>query len=529
MEQIFRALCVLFIIPGNTVLLPVFIAGQNPFPVISMSDSGEYLLESEYQKINTVSNTLRPGHIAHNTEGKLFVFNARYLHNIQVYDQKDRLIRQLDSKVYTPRDQDHSAYTPGRGVPVKGIFTHKGKYLWTIHYQKYGSGFVRPGINKCKDSQSYPQGYITRINTTNYELEFRATVGKVPEHITTSPNDRLVIVSNSCSRDIHIFDTQKDSLIKVVALPEHPADLAVDRFSRYVYITHPASSRISSVDLQTYEINVSLLEQNSAPLNLVSSPTQDEIFVSLSAAGKVARMQAIDGKVDTEITVETGRIPRAIDMTPDGTHLYVANYLSNTVVKIRIKDMKIISKITTNPKPISLSWNSESSRLYVASYEENVVSVYQHMNLNNFDPFGTDISKSGNAFHKIQDDENIKEFSGSTYYQPPATEQEPQPKEDPTSPGGKDPFSREIGMASKSYTSSGDTTYTLILGSFQERENAEEFVRQLNHKGINSRVLILDDGWLRVGYGAFKTLNIARETRIKLINDLNVRVWIKLL
>jgi len=528
MEQIFRVLCVLFLIPGNTFLLPVFIAGQNPFPEISTSDSIEYILDSEYQEINTISDKSRPGYIDHGTEAKLFVFNTRYAHDILVYDQKDQLVKQIDNKVYTPRYQDHSAYTPGRGAPVMGTFTHQGKYLWSIHYHKYGSEFVRSGINKCKDSQSYPQGYITCINTRNYELEFRAKVGTVPEYITASPDDRLVIVSNSCSRDIYIFDTQKYSLIKVVALPDSPADLTVDRFSRYVYITHPATSRISSVNLETFETKTFLLEQNSAPLDLVSSPNQDKIYVSLSAAGKVARMQAIDGMVDTEITVETGRIPRAIDMTPDGTHLFVANYLSNTVVKIRTEDMKIISVIPTSPKPISLSWNSGSSRLYVASFEENVISVYQNTNINTSDPFETDISESGHSFPKVQDDEYGKDFSGSTYYQPTSSERKSKPRENPSSSDLQDPFSKQMGMTSDSYVSSGDTTYILILGSFQERENAEGFVLKLNQKGIKSRILTLDDGWFRVEYGKFETLKIAQEARIKLVTDLGVGVWIKL-
>ena len=60
-------------------------------------------------------------------------------------------------------------------------------------------------------------------------------------------------------------------------------------------------------------------------------------------------------------------------ISPDGTALYVVNYESNTVTKLRASDMSIVQTIGVPSHPIGITYEPATHRVWVACYSGEIL------------------------------------------------------------------------------------------------------------------------------------------------------------
>jgi YVTN family beta-propeller protein len=60
-------------------------------------------------------------------------------------------------------------------------------------------------------------------------------------------------------------------------------------------------------------------------------------------------------------------------ISPDGTALYVVNYESNTITKLRSADMSIVQTISVPSHPIGITFEPATRRLWVACYTGEIL------------------------------------------------------------------------------------------------------------------------------------------------------------
>ena len=59
-------------------------------------------------------------------------------------------------------------------------------------------------------------------------------------------------------------------------------------------------------------------------------------------------------------------------MAPDGEALYVVNYQSNTVSKIRTQDMKVIQQLSVGTHPIGITYVDSTAEVWVCCYSGSI-------------------------------------------------------------------------------------------------------------------------------------------------------------
>jgi len=79
----------------------------------------------------------------------------------------------------------------------------------------------------------------------------------------------------------------------------------------------------------------------------------------------VARLDLKTGKV---VKVTTGEAPRSLAIAPDGRSLYVVNYESGTVDKVRASDMRVLQSVDACYHPIGITYEPVTRRVWVACY-----------------------------------------------------------------------------------------------------------------------------------------------------------------
>ena len=57
------------------------------------------------------------------------------------------------------------------------------------------------------------------------------------------------------------------------------------------------------------------------------------------------------------------------NISSDGTALYVVNYTSDTISKVRVSDFKVLQKIKACNEPIGITYEPINKRVWVACYK----------------------------------------------------------------------------------------------------------------------------------------------------------------
>jgi YVTN family beta-propeller protein len=101
------------------------------------------------------------------------------------------------------------------------------------------------------------------------------------------------------------------------------------------------------------------------------SPSGRYLYATLNGEGHVAK---IDLRSDHVVDkVATGQQPRSMAMATDGRTLYVVNYDSNTMTAVRTRDMKVIQTLSTNARPIGITYDTPTQSVWLCCYTGSIM------------------------------------------------------------------------------------------------------------------------------------------------------------
>lgn len=323
--------------------------------------------------VKTINGAISPKSIVHSGTGLFFAQNMMYRHTITVYNRNFDLVETIPDQIKLS-DFGLSKF-PGnhKGSPVETSFSPNGQYAYIANYKMYGSGFSRPGTDKCSPSGKHDNSFLYKINTATFKIDQVIQVGSVPKFNTVTPNGRFVLVSNWCSWDLSIVDTQTDTEIKRIKIGRYPRGIAVDPTSEFAYVAVMGSTKIARINLNDFSLTW-LNNVGRSPRHLNIDPQGKFLYTTLNSEGTVAKINLETGKVIKKIT--TGKAPRSMTISDDGEFLYVVNYSSNTMSKVRTQDMRVIHSIRTNHHPIGITYDPQKRQIWVACYSGSVM-VFQ--------------------------------------------------------------------------------------------------------------------------------------------------------
>jgi YVTN family beta-propeller protein len=320
-------------------------------------------------EIETLSGGLAAKSVVASGDGLFFAQNMMYRHTISVYDREYRLLATIEDEV-TPSEFGFGEDFPGSylGSPVEAAFTSDGSHAYVSNYRMYGGGLSTSAGDGC-DRGNWPDSFVYRIDTTNLEIDQLLRVGSVPKFLAVTPDDRYVLVSNWCGFDVSILDVVSGEEVTRVQVGRHPRGIAVAPDSSVAYVGVMGSSDIAVIDLGTFEVSY-LPGVGRGPRHLVLSPDGGTLYVSLNSEDRLAKIDLGTGEILGKVT--TGDAPRSMVISDDGTALYVVNYFSDTLSKVRTSDMTEIEEIRVSDKPIGVTYDSATRKVWVSAYSGTI-------------------------------------------------------------------------------------------------------------------------------------------------------------
>jgi YVTN family beta-propeller protein len=330
--------------------------------------------ESKMQLIKTFTGSLSPKSVAASQSGLVSAHNMMYQHSVTIFDSRSlELITTVKDSVSLSSLGISGFSGTYRGAPVEGAYSPDSQYLYFTNYSMYGKGFTKEGHDVCSPSSGFDTSYLSRINLADYTIDAVYPVGSVPKVVSVSPDNKYVLVSNWCSYTVSVISVEKQKLVKTIKIGRYPRGISISSDSKYAYVAEMGGNNIHRIDLADF--SKTLIPIGSNPRAIQLSPDDKTLYATLNISGKVVSWNLEKNKVVK--SVKTGLAARSLALNGDGTTLFVVNFNSGTMTKLRAADLSIIQSIKVCREPIGVTYDNETDRTWVACYEGSI-KVFQN-------------------------------------------------------------------------------------------------------------------------------------------------------
>jgi YVTN family beta-propeller protein len=315
--------------------------------------------------VKTITGDISPKSVRSSGSGLVSAHNMMYRHSVTIYDANTfELVSTVSDSVQLSK-YGYSKYSSiYKGSPVEGAYSPDGKYLYVTNYAMYGKGFNREGHDTCSPASGYDTSFLYRVNLANYEIDNVYPVGSVPKVVEVTPDNKFVLVSNWCSYDLKVISVDSQKVVKTIKIGRYPRGIAVSNDSKFAYVAEMGGNQIHVINLEDF--SKTYIPIGSNPRAIVLSPDNSMMYVTMNLSGKVASWDLINNKAGK--SVKTGKAARSLAISSDGTALFVVNFVSDTISKVRTSDMKVFQSIKACNEPIGITYDSPTSRTWVACY-----------------------------------------------------------------------------------------------------------------------------------------------------------------
>jgi len=321
---------------------------------------------------SVISGNISPKSVVSSGAGYVTAQNMMYRHSVTVYNARTlKLVKTISDSVDLRRLGYPSYPGTSRGAPVEAAFSPDGRYAYVSNYSMYGARFGPEGDDNCTPSSGYHDSFVYRIDMKDLKIDQAYKVGAVPKVVAVTPDHRYVLVTNWCTWDLSIISTKQGREVKRIAIGPYPRGIAVSPQGNAAYVAVMGGSELVRVDLRRW--TTSKIGVGAGPRAAEFHPSDRYIFVSLNAEGRVAKLDLKTGSVRAKVA--TGSRPRSLALAADGKALYVVNYESGTISKLRTADMKELQTIEACYHPIGITYDKLTRRVWVACYT-GTIRVY---------------------------------------------------------------------------------------------------------------------------------------------------------
>lgn len=303
-----------------------------------------------------VGRDISPKSVVATGTGLFFAQNMMYSHTMTVYDRNGGLVTTIGDRVGSQN-----------GAPVEAAMHPNGRWIYVSNYSMYGPGAGPEGFDACTPASPVGESTVYRIDLASLTIDQVIPVGRVPKYLATSPDGRWLVVTNWCSWDVSIIDTQTGRSVRTSAvLGRYPRGVVIDPGSTTAYVALMGQGEVVAVDLASANVTRRITNVGGGPRHLNLSPDGSTLYVTLNEDGGVARLDVASGRITARTA--TGVQPRSAALAADGASLFVVNYESGTASKIRTDTMSVVQEVATSFHPIGITYDDESRQLWVACY-----------------------------------------------------------------------------------------------------------------------------------------------------------------
>jgi YVTN family beta-propeller protein len=264
--------------------------------------------------------------------------------------------------------------------PVEACFTHGGRYLW-ISLHNAGGVVVWDLRDTDTAVEGRPFKEVTlhdyRAGTSTQGRLLWIRTGRTPKVITASRDGRFLFVSNWHDGTVSVLSIGGDdpaSWEKIADFPggRIPRGMAVAGEEGLLYVADMGSNSIAVVDVDALQ-PVSSIRVDPNPRHLVADGRF--MYVSINSGARILKVDLEQERVVD--SADTDRTPRTIQLSPDGSLLFVTCYYADCVQAFTTGGLDLVGRWESAEHPVGIDVYQEGDllELWVANYRSGTVKV----------------------------------------------------------------------------------------------------------------------------------------------------------
>lgn len=333
------------------------------------SSSASDFVESKMKLVKTFFGSMSPKSVTASQTGLVSAHNMMYTHTVSIFNTRTLELERTVRDTVDLKALGISGFTgKHKGSPVEGAYSPDGKYLYFTNYAMYGAGFNKEGHDVCSPASGYDKSFLSRVNLESFKIDAVYSVGSVPKVVKVTPDNKYILVSNWCSYTVSVISVEKEKVVKTIKIGRYPRGIAISADSTYAYVAEMGGNHIHRIDLTDF--SKSLIPIGSNPRAVELSPDNKILYATLNISGRVIAWDLESNKAIK--SVATGSAARSLALNGDGSALFVVNFKSGTVTKLRTSNLTKVQTIKVCPEPIGITYDNESNTTWVACYEGSV-------------------------------------------------------------------------------------------------------------------------------------------------------------
>jgi len=221
---------------------------------------------------------------------------------------------------------------------------------------------------------------VTAIDRRSYRILGEILTGIGPHEITINRRG-IAVISNYGTRynpgsSLSIIDLNLMELTGFINLPRirTPHGVVFLSDGNRVAVVAEDSKKILIVNIETGEIEQSMLTQQEMPHLVVLNEARNQIFVSniLSNTVNVYDLNSISGIK----MISTGANPEGIAISPDGREVWIAERLSDSISVVDTDTLEVVERVRCPGAPIRLAFTPDGRHLLVSASLSSEIAVF---------------------------------------------------------------------------------------------------------------------------------------------------------
>jgi len=347
---------------------------SSPAPTAAPSPSPPPVAASDtlrLRRLAVIRGSISPKSVVATQTGLVFAQNMMYRHTMTVYNRRGKLVKTIRDRVVLATFGYPAWRSAVNGAPVEAAVAPDGRHVYVSQYSMYGRGFGHPGWDTGWVNDVIDRSFVYEIDTTTLRITRIFRVGPVPKAVGVSPDGKWLLVGNWTHRDVSLVNLATGREVRRIVVGGNPRGIAFAPDSSVAYLTAESGQRLMEYTFATGRLRTLIALLPGEPRHLVIDPTGHFLYASLNKGGQVVKIDIRLRRIVGRAT--TGRTPRTITLAPDGRSLYVVNYDSRTVAKVRTKDMRVLQRLrTAGVHPIGITYEIATRTIWVSCYRGTI-------------------------------------------------------------------------------------------------------------------------------------------------------------